>query len=438
MPERARCEVLGLESRAMGESLDLAAAKAFAIACLIGALTGLEREKHRETQEGTASPGLRTFILVAEVGAVAGWLTKALDAPWIIAATLVAVAIAVMTGYAVAAYTKTGALGLTTEMATLVVCLLGAMTTLGYEPLAVGLAVVTAAVLAYKQSLHGLVDRLGWDDVYAGLRLLIAAFVVLPLLPDQPVDPWGALNPASLWRLVLLISGLSLVGYVATRWLGERRGTALTGITGGLVSSTAVTLSFARESAGRRRPAEALAGGILLAWAIMFGRVVVEVFVVNAALLRHVLPPFLAMGVVAAGFALWLIKKGGQSSDRGGESVPLRNPFSLTAAAKFAAFFAAVLVVVKLAQQYFPGTGLYVVAALAGLSDVDAITLSMAEQAKSGDPGVPVAAIVIAVTSNTLVKAGMAAALGSAALRRPILTASAAIVASGAVAAWLL
>jgi uncharacterized membrane protein (DUF4010 family) len=160
--------------------------------------------------------------------------------------------------------------------------------------------------------------------------------------------------------------------------------------------------------------------------------------VVNAALLRHVLPPFLAMGVVTAGFALWLIKKGGQSSDRGGESVPLRNPFSLTAAAKFAAFFAAVLVVVKLAQQYFPGTGLYVVAALAGLSDVDAITLSMAEQAKSGDPGVPVAAIVIAVTSNTLVKAGMAAALGSAALRRPILTASAAIVASGAVAAWLL
>src|SRR5262245_1826209 len=110
----------------MGDSLDLAAAKAFAIACLIGALTGLEREKHHETPEGKASPGLRTFILVAEVGAIAGWLTKNLDAPWIVAASLLAVAIALMTGYAVAAYTRTGALGLTTEMAALVVCLLGA------------------------------------------------------------------------------------------------------------------------------------------------------------------------------------------------------------------------------------------------------------------------------------------------------------------------
>ena len=186
----------------MSSELDGATVQAFAIACLIGALTGLEREKHRSTDEGIASPGLRTFILVAEVGAIAGWLTRLLEAPWIIAVALAAVAAAVMTGYAVAAYAKTGALGLTTEMATLVVCLLGAMATLGYAPLAVGLGVITAAVLAYKQSLHGLVDRLGWDDVFAGLRLLIAAFVVLPLLPDRPIDPWGALNPPSLWRLV--------------------------------------------------------------------------------------------------------------------------------------------------------------------------------------------------------------------------------------------
>ena len=422
----------------MGGSLDISAVQAFATACLIGALTGLEREKHRETEEGSASPGLRTFILVAEVGAIAGWLTKTLDAPWIIAATLVGVALVVMTGYAVAAHARTGALGLTTEMATLVVCLLGAMTTLGYAPLAIGLAVVTAAVLAYKQSLHGLVDRLGWDDVYAGLRLLIAAFVVLPLLPDRPIDPWGALNPASLWRLVLLISGLSLVGYVATRWLGERRGATLTGVTGGLVSSTAVTLSFARESRAGTRAAAVLAGGILLAWAVMFGRVVIEVFVVNPALLGRVLPPFLAMGLVAAGCAAWLIKGSGQEPDRGVKNVPLRNPFSLTAAAKFAAFFAAVLVVVKLAQQYFPTSGLYAVAALAGLSDVDAITLSMAEQAKTGDPGVPVVAILIAVMSNTLVKAGMAVALGSPALKRPILMASAVIVVAGVAVMWLL
>ena len=298
---------------------------------------------------------------------------------------------------------------------------------------------VTAAVLAYKQSLHGLVERLGWDDVYAGLRLLIAAFVVLPLLPDRPIDPWGALNPASLWRLVLLISGLSLVGYVATRWLGEQRGAALTGVTGGLVSSTAVTLSFARESRAGGRAATALAGGILLAWAVMFGRVVVEVFVVNPAILGRVLPPFLAMGAAASVVAAWLIRRSAHElPDAGRKDVPLQNPFSLTAAAKFAAFFAAVLVVVKLAQQNFPGTGLYVVAALAGLSDVDAITLSMAQQAKTGDAGTAIAAIVVAVLSNTLVKAGMVLVLGSPSLKRPVLLATVAIVVSGVGAAWLL
>ncbi len=422
----------------MPPALDGATVQAFAIACLIGALTGLEREKHRSTQEGSASPGLRTFILVAELGAIAGWLARTLDAPWIIAAALASVAAAVMTGYAIAAHAKTGALGLTSEMATLVVCLLGAMTTLGYAPLAVGLGVITAAVLAYKQSLHGLVERLGWDDVYAGLRLLIAAFVVLPLLPDRAIDPWGALNPASLWRLVLLISSLSLVGYVATRWLGERSGAALTGITGGLVSSTAVTLSFARESRSGSRAAAVLAGGILLAWAIMFARVVVEVFVVNPALVGRVLPPFLAMAAAAGIFAAWLLRGGAKEPQRAAENVPLTNPFSLTAAMKFAAFFAAVLVVVKLAQQNFPGTGVYVVSALAGLSDVDAITLSMAEQAKSGDAGMAIAAIVIAVVSNTLVKAGLAASLGSASLRRPMLLAAFAVVASGAAVAWLL
>ena len=128
------------------------------------------------------------------------------------------------------------------------------MTMLGHRELAIGLGVVTAAVLAYKQPLHGLVAKLGWDDVFAGVRLLIATFIILPLLPDRTLDPWDALNPYKLWLLVILISSLSLLGYVATRWLGAGRGTVLTGITGGLVSSTAVTLSFARRGATSRRP----------------------------------------------------------------------------------------------------------------------------------------------------------------------------------------
>jgi uncharacterized membrane protein (DUF4010 family) len=426
----------------MSAPLDMAALQAFGTALLIGALIGLEREKHRAAEGNEGSAGLRTFIAVAEVGAVAGWLAQTLASPWVIATALGAVALVVVAGYVMATRQGSPELGLTTEIAMLLVCLLGAMTTVGQSSLAIALAVVTAAVLAYKQSLHGLVERVGWDDVYAGLRLLIAAFVVLPLLPDRPIDPWGALNPAYLWRFVLLISGLSLVGYVGTRWLGERKGAALTGLTGGLASSTAVTLAFARQSreAGESVSARMLAGGLLLAWGVMFVRVVIEVLVVNPSLVVRVLPPFVAMAGACAVFAAMLILRRQAASDTPAvtRDVPLNNPFSLTAATKFAAFFAVVLVVVKVAQRHFSTGGLYVVAVVAGLTDVDAIALSMAEQARSGDPAVAINAIVIAAVANTLTKAGMAAVLGSAGLRRHALPPIAAVLAAGAAGAWLL
>jgi uncharacterized membrane protein (DUF4010 family) len=282
------------------------------------------------------------------------------------------------------------------------------------------------------------VQRLDREDVYAGLRLLIATFIVLPLLPDRPIDPWGALHPRSLWMLVLLISSLSLVGYVATRLLGAHRGIPLTGLTGGLVSSTAVTLAFSRQS---RDPAyasavPALASGILLGWAVMFVRVIVEVLVVNRALLPHVLVPFAAMATAAVA-AAWYLRRGVGAAERT-EGVPLTNPFSLSAAIKFAAFFALVLLVVTLVQTYLPGRGVYVVAALAGTTDVDAITLSMAQYARSGSAELAVTAITVAALTNTVVKTAMVSALATARLRRPMLASAALVLASGLVALLLL
>jgi hypothetical protein len=201
----------------------------FATAILLGALVGIEREKRKEEEEKTGHiAGLRTFILLALLGAAAGWLSQTLSTPWILAAALLIVGAVVVTGYFVTARSSQDGKGLTTEVAAVVVFLLGAMVMLGYSALAIGLGVVTAAVLAYKQPLHGFVEKLGWDDVYAGLRLLIATFIALPLLPNEPIDPWGALNPYKLWLLVILISSLSLVGYVLTRLLGPSRGVALT------------------------------------------------------------------------------------------------------------------------------------------------------------------------------------------------------------------
>lgn len=418
----------------MPATVDLTVVWNFATAVLIGALLGIERERHKREHDEQTIGGLRTFILFTLIGALGGWLTLVLDAPWILAAALIAALAPVLAGYVLSARSQPDALGLTTELAAIAACLLGAMTTLGQRELAVGLGVMVAAVLAYKQPLHGIVNRLDREDVYAGLRLLIATFIVLPLLPDRPVDPWGALNPRSLWMLVLLISTLSLVGYVATRLLGAHRGIPLTGLTGGLVSSTAVTLAFARQSreSAYAAAASALASGIVLAWAVMFLRVIVAVLVVNRALLPSLAAPFGIMALVAIGFGWYLRVRAGRPGHA--EGVPLRNPFSLRAAAKFAAFFALVLLIVKLVQAHAPGRGVYFIAALAGTTDVDAITLSMAQFAKAGEAQIAVNSITIAALTNTAVKAAMVGILGSRQLRIPIMATAGAIIAAGVAA----
>jgi len=421
--------------------VDLTLARNFAIALFIGALVGIEREKRKTSDDPIAIGGIRTFIVFAEAGAVAAWLSVQLSSVWIFVAGVVAIAGVVMAGYLAHARVHPDSLGLTTEAAAIAVYLLGGATLFGYPEVAVGLAIATSSVLAFKQPIHGLVEKIGTDDLYAGLKLLIATFIALPLLPDRPLDPWGALNPYRLWLLVILISSLSLAGYIAVRWLGHGRGTAVTAVAGGLVSSTAVTLSFARRSRDEARGlgGALLAGGILLAWVVMFGRVVVEVAIVNRGLLPALLVPIASMGAVAALGAGWLLRRGAGTTRPAGAEVPLQNPFSLRSAIRFALVFAAVLLVVALMQTYLPGRGLYAVAALAGLSDVDAITLSMASCVGEGacTTQVGVTSIVIASLANTLVKSGMVVALGAPALRGPILGVTAAIVASGVAALWL-
>src|SRR5581483_9339901 len=376
----------GKESRMEQEDL-IAVAGDFAVAILLGALVGIEREKRKMEESDTEHiAGLRTFTLLGLVGAASGYLAKTLSSPWVLASGLLVVGAFVALGYFLSARVSQDGKGLTTEVAALVGFLLGALVMFGHRELAIGLGVITAAVLAYKQPLHGFVEKLGWDDVFAGLRLLIATFIALPLLPDKPIDPWGALNPYKLWLLVILISSLSLVGYVLTRWLGPARGRALTGLTGGLVSSTAVTLSFAKEARDKPENSAALACGILLSWAVMFLRVIVLVAVVNRTLLAQVLVPFAVMAVAVGAYAAFLyFRDGSVDGERLKGKVEVKNPFSLVEAAKFGALFAVVLVAVKIVQEHFPPSGLYAVAGLAGLTDVDAITLSMSEFAQSGE-----------------------------------------------------
>lgn len=404
-----------------------------AVALLVGALIGIEREKRKLREGGPGIAGLRTFMMFAMSGAVAAWLSQTFDSPWPLAAGIVAAAALVIAAYLVATRRNVegGSIGLTTEVAALATFLLGAMAIVAPPVVTVALGVVVAGTLALKEPLHGWVDRLGVDDIYAGLKLLAATFIVLPLLPNREMGPYAAFNPFELWALVILISALSLVGYVAVRLLGTERGTALTGLFGGLASSTAVTLTFAKDSREHAdRPVQAFAAGILVAWVVMFVRVAVEVGVVYAPLLPRLAWPLAAMGAVAVASAAWYFF--GRSEPAESSDLQLQTPFSLTSAIKFAALFALVLLAVAFVRQTFPGRGELVVAALAGLTDVDAITLSMATQARDGgDAGTAVASIVVAILTNTLVKGGLVVSLGAPALRWRIAAATVAIVAVG-------
>jgi uncharacterized membrane protein (DUF4010 family) len=418
----------------MPTSLDPRLVWGLASALIIGALVGIERERSKALSGNVGIGGVRTFILFALTGAVAAWLSQELGSPLIFVAALAAVGALAVAGYVVQARVKPNAVGLTTETAAIGVCLLGGACTAGYNEMALAVGIAVSAVLAYKESMHGLVAKLGHDDISAGVKLLAATFIVLPLLPTTAVDPWGVLKPRSIWTLVILIAGLSLVGYVATRALGPRRGTALTGLSGGLVSSTAITLAFARQSReDGGRSDDALAGGLLLAWAVMGVRVVVIVAVVAAALVKPLLVPFVAMTLVTLSAAAFLLRRARTQEPTAAGEVALKNPFSLTAAAKFGLLFAAVLIVVATVERYFPGRGYYVVAALAGLPDVDAITLSMAGLARNGgvDLATAAGALVVAALANTLLKCGLVVATASAGLRRSIVTVTVSLVVVG-------
>lgn len=425
--------------------MTLELAQHFLIALLIGALVGIDREKKKDDEPGHTA-GIRTYILLALVGAAAAWISVELDTAWIFASALLAVSAAIIAGYVLQNRSQDDAIGLTSEIAAIAVFLLGAMVVIGYPSLAVALAVVTSAVLAYKRPLHGLVDRIGSEDLFAGIKLLIASFIILPLLPDTAVDPWGAINPYKLWLLVILIAGLSLVGYVATRILGKTQGTAITGLTGGLVSSTATTLSFARASRSESGHGDghAVTAGILLAWLVMFARTVALVTFISPALLRTLWIPFAAMAAVTAIFAAWHYRasmkaaagrEANPAKTSGHAGMELRNPFSLSSAVQFGIVFAIVLLAVKFAQEKAPGLGVYVVSGLAGSVDVDAITLSIAEGAKESAGLLQAAtAISIAALANTAVKCGMVAVLGAGAARRQVAIATVAIFMAGG--AW--
>lgn len=412
-------------------NLNTPAVRHMLLAAALGALVGVERE-HSHGEAPTHFGGVRTYPIIALMGAVSAWISVSYGTMIPLGAASLGVTALMVASYVVTTPREQSA-GATSELSGLLVFLVGALCGLDHAEIGVVLGVGVAVLVGSKDALHGAVRRLGREDIASVLKLLFATFVVLPFLPDRPIDPWGALNPSSLWMLVILISGLGLLGYVAVRWLGPATGTTLTGALAGLISSTALTLSFVRRSKEETALRDALAAGILLSWSVMLVRVLVELAVVHAALLRLVAWPVGAGALVGAAAATVLHRR--QSGRTGGQEIEVQNPFSLTAAIKFGLFFAFILVAVAVVGIYLPRGWMYAVAALAGTTDVDAITLSMARFARDGgDARLAAGSIVVAMLSNTVVKAGLVVALGERGLRDRVLAGAAGMtIAAGVV-----
>jgi len=314
-------------------------------------------------------------------------------------------------------------LGITTEITALIAFVVGALC--GWERLRVAsvVTVVCLLLLTLKDFLHGLARRVELADVEATLKFAVISVIILPLLPNETfgLPPIDAINPYKIWLMVVLIAGLNFLGYVLVKVLGGEHGFVVTGILGGLVSSTAVTLSFSQRS--RREPgmSNAFVLAIVVAWTIMFIRVVVIVALVNGVLARGLAT---ALGAVAlAGLVISLLLWRRSRSRQMGVVTAGANPFELSEAIKFGLLFGIVTVAAKAAEAYLGAAGLYLAGAVAGLTDVDAISLSMANLAGSAPQSLAIAqrTIVIAVISNTLVKCAMAAFMGAPALRRTII-----------------
>lgn len=412
------------------------------VAVAAGLLIGLERERSAPEDRTRESflGGSRTHPLLALVGAVSSLLARQ------VGVAVLVVALGALVALLLASYiddVRRGVdRGITSEAAFLVSFLLGAFATSSgvVEPVSTrvfaiaGAAVVTTLLLSSKPALHPLARRVSSEDVTATLKFLVVAVVVLPLLPDQPMGPLQALNPRHVGLLVLLIAGVSFAGYVAIRLLGVRRGLGITGLVGGVISSTAVTVSLSSRARERPLLQVPLALAVLLASTIMFARMLLVVAVVNAGLVLPLALPLGAMLLVGLVGSLVLYRRSRAAAGETGD-VPFSNPFELGRALGFGVFFAFVLLGSKAAAVYLGNAGTYAAGMLAGTADVDAITLSMAKLAHQDiSRQVAVNTIFLAASVNTVVKIVLATALGGWTYGRWLVAISLAVVAAGAIA----
>lgn len=406
-----------------------------AVALGIGLIVGLERGwKTREQHGGQRLAGLRTFAITALAGGVLAAASLP-DRFAVLAAGTFAVGALIVAGYLISTPQHRD-FGMTTELAMLTTFGLGAIAVLGSPAEATAAAVVMTLLLGLKTEFHAAIEKLERQELLATLQLAAMAAVLLPLLPDRDVGPWGAVNPRVVGVLVLLVAGLSYVGYFAVRALGPRLGLTLTALLGGLSSSTAVTAAYARRARAEPTHRRLLVAGIALAAATMVPRLIVEISAVNGSLLPALLPTFAALLVVPLLAAFYLMLGDHGQGPRG--EVELSNPLQIRAALAFGALLIGLFIATEGLRRSLGDAGTYSVAAIAAVLDVDAVTLAVARDAARGalSPATAQRAIALAVLVNTAAKATIAVALGGSTLARSASAALGAALLAGALAAF--
>jgi uncharacterized membrane protein (DUF4010 family) len=377
------------------------------ISLVLGLLVGLQRQ-----QADSGLAGMRTLALYTVLGTVTSFLAKEFDSGWIIVAGLLGVLGVLVIGNFAPVNRDDEDQGTTTEVAILMMFAVGAYVPFGPRVISIAIGAGTAILLQFKPELHGFSEKLGDKDLRAVMQFVLITCIILPVLPNEEYGPYNAINPFETWLMVVLIVGISLGGYVAYKFFGSDAGVLLGGMLGGSISSTATTVSYSRQTALDVSVVHPAAVAIMIASTVVHVRVLVEMAVVSPQLLSTAALPVLAMMTftLVPAVVLWLAYRRGAAR----EMPPQENPTQLRSAIAFGLMYAIVLLTLEAGEQLFDKQGLFVVAAVSGLTDMDAITLSTARMV---DNKKLVAAqgwqlIIVGLMSNLVFKSLIVAFLG--------------------------
>lgn len=415
--------------------VELSIIEKLGIALLLGLIVGLEREFQQHQRKIIDFAGIRTFILLALLGWLIGFFAEQQQQLWLVIVATAGITMLTIAAY-LAVHMKTKEVGLTSAFSALIVFLAGVFVAYNQTLLAVIATILTTTVLSYKYYLHTFAQKINLEELHAALKLGIITLIILPLLPNTAYSPTDIpilkdlislfpsvqevlaatqiFNPFKIWLLIVFICAISTVGYVLIRMLGTKRGIGLTGAVGGLVSSTAVTSSLA-ESSKKSKLVYTFVFGVIIAWSVMFVRVLLFELVLNKEIFVKSIITLGVMTVVSLICAIYLYNKRTPQGKKKETAVAFKSPFALLPALKLGAFVVGILFSAKLLQAFFGSSGIYVASILAGLADVDAITVTIITLASAGETttDVAVTGITLAVISNTISKAGIAFLFGN-------------------------